>query len=318
MTAPAGLGRSARKTLQRTLPVVVSTATLTWVFTRFDVRALGAALAPNVLAVLLPALLAYGAVTLVVEAYSILRLLHTPPEGFGAWTAARIKCASYLLAIVNYALGGAALTVLLRRRAGVGLGEAVSVVGLISMTDLIIVLGLGAAAAAAAESGGPEVRAGVVALAGVGFFGGLVLLRAPRSLGPLERIRSLAVFEALRNTSTRRLVELAAMRFFFSLSFIGLAGATFYAFDIPISLSRLTVGMMILAVVGALPIAVSGLGTGQIAAVYVFAGVATPEVLVVLSLVLSAGLIALRAGMGALFAREFTREALEQTRRTTA
>ena len=45
-------------------------------------------------------------------------------------------------------------------------------------------------------------------------------------------------------------------------------------------------------------------------AVYVFEGVAPPETLIAVSLVLSAGLIALRAAMGALFAREFMREAL--------
>ena len=71
---------------------------------------------------------------------------------------------------------------------------------------------------------------------------------------------------------------------------------------------------MILALVGALPIAVAGIGPGQIAALEVFRGIAPPETLLALSLVLSVGLIALRAGMGLLFAREFTREALEQTR----
>jgi hypothetical protein len=73
-------------------------------------------------------------------------------------------------------------------------------------------------------------------------------------------------------------------------------------------------GMMILAVVGAIPWAVAGLGVGQLAAVIVFKDVAPDETLIALSLVLSAGLIALRAAMGLIFAREFTREALEETR----
>ena len=72
--------------------------------------------------------------------------------------------------------------------------------------------------------------------------------------------------------------------------------------------------MMFLAVWGALPIAVAGLGTGQIAAVVVFKGVAPPETLIALSLVLSGGLIALRTALGILFAREYTREALQETR----
>ena len=295
---------------RRFAPAVVSGAALAWMLGRFDLAKVGAALSWNAAAVLVPALLVYGGATLALEAASILRLVPARPPGFGAWTAARIRCASYLLTIVNYALGGAALTVLLRRRAGIGLGEAASVVLLISATDLLVVLGLGALAAAAGGGDTPVVRAGAVAVAGVGWFGGILLLRAPTSLGPLERLRSLAVFEALRTTPLRRLLELLALRVLFSFCFIGVAGATFVGFGIEIGVTRLVVGMMILAVIGALPIAVSGLGTGQVAAVYVFQGVAAPETLIAVSLVLSAGLIALRAGMGAVFAREYTREAL--------
>ena len=304
----------ARKALQRLAPVVISALTLGWVAGHFDMRKVAEALSWEVALVMLPALLGYGAFTLLLEALSILRAIDAPPARLGAWTAARIKCASYLLAIVNYTLGGAALTVLLRRRAGIGLGEAAGVVLLISMTDLLVVLGLGAGAAATVQAGTLTVKAGVVALVGVGFFGGLVLLRVPASLGPLERIRSLSVFDALRKRPTRQLVELLAIRIVFAFCFIGIAGATFLAFDVPVPPGRLVLGMMILAVVGAIPWAVAGLGVGQLAAVVVFKDVAPDETLIALSLVLSAGLIALRAGMGLLFAREFTREALEQTR----
>jgi hypothetical protein len=297
-------------TLRRVAPIVVTVATLVWVLGRFDLVKIGAALRWQVAAVLVPALLAYGAATLVLEAASILRLLPARAPGFGAWTAARIKCASYLLTIVNYALGGAALTLLLRRRAGIGIGEAASVVLLISATDLLVVLGLGALAAGTGGGDTPVVRAGAVSVAGLLGFGGLLLLRAPTRLGPLERLRSLTVFDALRTTPFARLLELALLRLTFAVCFVGVAGAAFVAFGIEIAPSRLVVGMMILAVIGALPIAVSGLGTGQVAAVYVFQGVAPAETLIALSLVLSAGLIALRAAMGAVFAREFTREAL--------
>jgi hypothetical protein len=263
---------------------------------------------------MVPALLAYGAFTLVLEAWSMLRAIDAAPARLDTWTAARIKCASYLLAIVNYALGAAALTVLLRRRAQIGLGEAAGVVLLISMTDLLVVLALGAIAAATAQAGTLTVKAGVVVLVGVGVFGGLALLRVPASLGPLERIRSLSVFHALRRRPARRLLELLAIRIPFAFCFIGIAGATFFAFDVPVSPGRLVLGMMILAVVGAIPWAIAGLGVGQLAAVVVFKGIAPDETLIALSLVLSAGMIAFRAAMGLIFAREYTREALEQTR----
>jgi hypothetical protein len=296
--------------LRRIAPIVVSLIALVWVLARFDLAQVGAALSWNAALVMLPALLVYGAVTLLLESLSLLRLIPSHPPGFGAWTAARIKCASYLLTIVNYALGGAALTVLLRRRARLGLGEAAGVVLLIGATDLLVILGLGSLAAASADGDAPGVRVGAVALAGIGWFGGILLLRLPRSLGPLERLRSLAVFEALRTTSLRRLVELVCLRVIFAGCFIGVAGAAFVGFGIDVTTARLVLGMSILAVVGALPIAVAGLGTGQVAAVYVFAGVAPPETLIAVSLVLSAGLIALRAAMGVVFAREFMREAL--------
>jgi hypothetical protein len=304
---------SRRNLLQRVLPALVSAITLAWVVTSFDMRALGDALSWRVLVVLVPGLLAYGAITLVLEAYSILRLTGRRP-GFGAWTAARVKCASYLLAIVNYFLGGAALTILLRRRAGLGLGETASVVLLIFSVDVITVLCLGALGAGLSGPEGPAVRVSLVALAAAGFFAGLVVLRTPRNLGPLERIRSLSVFDALRRTSTRVLLELGALRMIFTLCFIGIGGVAFLAFGIAVAPGRLVIGMLTLAIVGSLPIAVAGLGTGQVAAVYVFQGVAAPETLIALSLVLSAGLILLRASMGLLFAREFTREALEEAR----
>ncbi len=308
---------SKRNLLQRVLPAVVSAVTLGWVVTSFDMTALRDALSWHVLALLVPGLLAYGAVTLVLEAFSILRLTGRRP-GFGAWTAARVRCASYLLSIVNYFLGGAALTILLQRRAGLGLGETASVVLLIFALDIVVVLGLAALGASLSGPEGPAVRASFVAVAAAGFCGGMVLLRTPRSLGPLERLRSLSVFDALRHTPTRVLLELGGLRLIFSLCFVGIGGVAFAAFGVSLSPERLVLGMLTLAIVGALPIAVAGLGTSQVAAVYVFAGVAAPETLIALSLALSAGLIALRAGMGLLFAREFTREALEQTRAEAA
>jgi uncharacterized membrane protein YbhN (UPF0104 family) len=302
-----------RRWLRRVLPVVVSAAALGFLLRRIDPAGLLDALSWRVAAVMLPALVVYGGVTLLLEALSILRLVQ-PAAGFGAWTAARIKCASYLLAILNYALGAAALTLLLRRRGGTSLGEAASVVLLISSTDLVLVLALAAAGTALLPEDVPVVSTGLLALAGLGFFGGLALIRAPGSLGPLETIRSLAVFDALRRLPLRRLCELLALRSVFSLCFIGVCASAFYAFGVHPPFGLLVAGIMLVAVVGALPIAVAGLGTTQMAVVVIYGRVAPEATLLAMSLVLSAGLIALRALMGFLFAREFTREALAETR----
>ena len=308
---------SRRKMLvQRLLPALVSVGALILAFRGTELSALAAALSWRVVAVLVPTLLAYGAVTLFLEAASVVLLMSSRPAGFGLWTVARIKSASYLLAIVNFTLGAGALTVLLRRRAGIGLGESASIVLLIVSVDLVILMVMAAAGITLMKTGVPG--AGLFALLVVGFVVGMTVLRMPAHLGPIERIRSLTVFEALRVTPLSRLGKLAVLRVFFTSSFIAIGGAAFVAFGIPIPLSDLVVGMVVVGVVGALPIAVAGLGTGQIAVIEVFGHLADKETLLALSLVLTAGMIALRAGMGLMMAREFTREVLEETRATEA
>ena len=122
------------------------------------------------------------------------------------------------------------------------------------------------------------------------------------------------MFVALRQTPLARLLELAALRCVFVACFIAIGGAAFVAFDIDAGIARIVVGMAILAVVGALPIAVSGLGTGQVAAVYLFRDLAPAETILAMSLVLTFSLTSLRLLMGLTFAREFARQALAGAR----
>lgn len=305
-----------RRFLQRALPALVTALSLGWVFTSFDMTQVGAALTPRVLWVLVPALFVYGAITLLIESLSILSLLEHRPSEFRGMTAARIKSASYLLQIVNYALGGAALTLLLSRRAEIGTGQAASIVLLIAVTDLSVVLTLGALGLLG-QSNAIALHGGLAAGAAALGLAGFAVLRSPRSLGPLDRVRDFAVFDAIRHTPLPRIARLLGLRVVFSACFIGVAAAAFDAFQVSVEPALLVGGVMTLALIGAIPIAVSGLGPGQVAAVAIFSSCAPPETLIALSLVLSAGLIALRAAMGLIFAREFTREALRDSSEET-
>jgi len=312
MSAPAASAGSqrVRTWLQRGLPAIVSLGALAWLLSTFDLRSLLASLDARVARVMLPALALYGAATLVIEALSIRRLLEAPPPSFTIWMAARIKCASYLLAVINYTLGGAGLAVLLRQRTGLSLGESAGVVLLVALTDLGITLTFGTLGIVFAQAGVSVLLVGLFAVIAAGIVFGVVIVRAPGSLGPIERVRSLAMFATLRRTPLARLLELVLLRCLFSACFISIAGAAFLAFGVEIGIPRLVGGMMALAIVGALPIAVSGLGTGQVAAVYLFRDLAPAETILAMSLVLSFGLISLRVLMGIVFAREFARRAL--------
>jgi hypothetical protein len=308
----------AGRWLRRALPFVVSAAILAALLARVDAGAMLRELHARAVLVLGVAVLVYGAVSLGLEAVSLARVTAASGTRVALGTCARLKAASYPLSLLHYGLGAAAVTLLLHRRAGLGVSNAAGMVLLLSSLDLGVLLALGATGALLLGTEGPALRAGVVGGAVLAIAGGFALLRAPVSLGPLERLRRLAVFDALRQASTRLLAELACLRLLFVLAFVALAGAALAAFDVAVPAGDLVVGVAVVALVAALPIALSGLGTGQAAFVMLFRPWADPERLLACSLALSAGLIAMRAALGLLFAREFTREAFDATRRGAA
>jgi hypothetical protein len=304
----------SKAALQRAFPVLVSVGVLVFLFRRMDLAALAAALTWRVATVMVSSFLVYGAATLLLEAVSLTLLLDTPRREFGVWIAARLKSASYLVGIVNYALGAGALALLLRRHTRLSLGEAASLVLLISSSDLVVVLAMAGAGAALAQTSAPTVQAGVIAAAMLAFFGGLALLRIPGSLGPFDRIRSLAIFEGLRTVPLPRLGTLLVLRVCFTSCFVGVCAASFYAFDVSPPLAEVIVGVLVVGVVAGIPIAVAGLGTSQAAFLFIFAEYAPQELLLAQSLAVTACMLGLRGAMGLVFAREFTREVLRETR----
>ena len=308
------LSRRAATSLKRGFPLLVSLAILVWLVGQVDLPRLLAVLSPRLAALMTVALVVYGAATLLLEALSIRMLIPGDIPGFGTWTAARIKCASYLLSILNYALGVGALAVLLRRRTPLGLAEAGSLVLLMSSVDLVVVVSIIAIGGAFLQDIAPAVPLPAVATILLGFPAGLWLLRTPRSLGPLEALRSLSILSALREVPRLELAQLFALRVLFVGCFVSLCSVTFPLFGVHAPLADIVVGTLVVGFVAGLPIAVAGLGTSQAAFLFLFQGYASQEALLAQSLVLSAGMLALRAGMGMAFAREFTREALAASR----
>ena len=303
-----------RTLVQRVLPAIVSVAILAFLLRGIELAKLADAVTWRVVLIMGGGLLLYGAATLYLETLSLRRQLEGVSDEVSDWTIARSKCASYLLGVLHYALGAAALSVLLQRRAGIPLARAASVVILVASVDLVIVLSLAAFGTAWVQTAGAGVHGGILIAGVAGFFGGLALLRTDRSLGPLDRLRQLTVFEGIRTVPLARLLELLALRLAFATCFVSICGAAFVAFHVSAPIVEVVAGVLVVALVAALPIAVAGLGTSQYAFVELFQAYADRETLLAMSLVLSAGMLLLRALMGILFAREFTREALRETR----
>jgi hypothetical protein len=296
----------------------VSVGTLGFLLLRIDLRSALDHVDARVAGVLIPSLLLYAGLSLWIEALSLVRLLPNSSAALTSWTCAKLKAASYTLGLLHYALGAGGLALLLRRRGTMGVTDAVGIVMLISIFDLGLLLALTALGAGLLSTREPAVQASFGVAAVVGLALGFAFLRTSASFRSLDRVRNLEFFRALREASPRCLVELAALRMLFLFSFVALGAAALGAFGISVTLGDLIVNLAGVALVSVLPIAVAGLGTGQVAFVYLFRDWADPGTLLACSLTLSAGLITVRAAIGLTFARELTREALVAARKAEA
>ncbi len=306
------MGPDSRTRLRRALPLLVSGGVLAWLLLRFDLGAAFGAVDRRTGLLLGASLAAYGLLSLALEAGALSRLFARERVGFAL--AARVKAASYLLSVVHITVGLGALAVLLRRRTGLELGRAASGVMLLSALDLGFLVLLGAAGGLLFETRVPAVRGEIVGLlAGAGLAGTLAL-RLPCSWAPLRRLRSWSFVSLLAELPLGVLVRVGSLRLVFVLSFASLIGVALLAFGVTMPVGDLAIGVLVVSLVSSLPIAVSGLGTGQAAFLYCFREYAPPEVLLASSLALSAGLLATRALIGVGFAREYVREASRSLR----
>ena len=296
---------SLPRILRALLPFAVTAAVFYAISLRVDWLEAFAHIRADALVVLVPALIGWAALSLCIDAVSLLRSSAGPRLGSFA-AMARLKAATYPLGMLHYALGAGALVVLLRRRAGLSLADATGAVVLIGVFDLLALLALAAVASVWVATDATGLRVGILAVALIGAPLGLWLLRTPRSLGPLEALRSLAVLRNARELPTPQLLELLALRLLFVAVFVALGGAALASFGLHPHVGTVVVGFAQVALVAALPIAVAGLGTSQAAFLYVFRSLAPADELLACSVALSAGMIAVRIGLGALFAREYS------------
>lgn len=305
-----------RKLLQSWLPLVVSVGIFVWLLAgeEISLRGVATALSPGAVLVLLAGMLVYGVVSLAIEAITLVRVAGLPRERLGLWTAAKLKAATYLPYTVNYSLGVGALTVLIRRRAQLSLSQSAGLVLLIAAVDLGMTLVVAMVGVVLLGASDAFLRSWVIVTLVAAMAGSFVLLRLPISLGPFERLRQFEVLELTRTAPLIRVAELVVWRLLFVASFFGITLLCLKLFDLSPPIPVVFVNMALVALVAALPIAVAGLGTSQIAFKALFADYGDPQTLFNCSLALQVGLILLRSGIGVAFAREWTREAIDAAR----
>lgn len=299
-----------RRIARNALPFVVSAALLAWILARIDLRLALGHVTPDVVLRFVPVIAAFTALTIVIDAECLHRLVAARPEDaapLSRRTAARIKIACYPIGVLNHLLGAGGLALLVRRRTGASIAIATGFVLLLALLDVGSVL-------AAITLGGSLLRLesvglqiGAVATSIAALVAGFVFLRAPIDLGPLEAIRALPLFDAARLVPLPALAGIALLRLGTVACFASLVAGLFVAFDLPVSPVRIVFGVGVMLAVAALPLAVAGIGTGQVVFVAVFSGLAEDAELLAMSLVLTTSIVVTRSALGLLFASEYTR-----------
>ena len=303
------------------LPFGVSAGLLAWVFERIDIRLALDHVTGEVLLRFLPVILGFSAITMAIEAHCLHRTVAARPEDAAPLprlVAARIKAACYLIGVLNHLLGAGGLALLVRRRTGASIAVATGIVLLLALLDVGIVLASIAGAGTLLQVDDVGLRLGLVGGLVSAVIGGFVFLRAPIDLGPLEKVRSLPLFNAARLVPLATLAELALLRIGILVCFASLVAGLFAAFDVAVDPLPLLFGVGVMLAVAALPFAVAGIGTGQVVFVAVFSGLARDAELLAMSIVLTTSIIVTRSLLGLFFAPEFTREAIALSRERDA
>lgn len=296
---------------RRALPIVVSAALVAYLGFRIDLRAALEHLTLATTLRFLAPLAAWNGVTLLIEAHCLHRVTAACGHAISRATTARIKSACYLLSLFHYAAGATALTFLLRRRMGGSLARAASAVFVIALLDVGSVAGMALLAGALLPAVDAGLRSGLLLTLLVGVAAGFFLLRTRRSLGPIDRIRELEILGAFRTIPLPVLFELIGLRIVFVACYVGMVAGLFWSFGVDIGVAELALKVAVLLLISALPIAVAGIGTAQLAFVTLFAARAPDDVLLSMSILLSIALTLARALLGLAFAGELSREARE-------
>lgn len=231
----------------------------------------------------------------------VYRRYHSPDIRYADATKAR--AVTYLIGILNYAAGSAAMALFFKRRFGVGIVQGGASLLLLMLVDLglvtLAVLIGGSQLPAEADALRPWINL-IGAAFLVGALAHLVFWRATWSWGPLEKIRQLPQLQGFRDATLLDYAKIGVMRAPITAIYIAMHGLTLLAFDIHIPLAKLLVYVPIQMLVAVVPISPSGLGTVQVAQEFLYGAYADADVLRAYGLALAVGFLLPRMVIGGL------------------
>jgi Predicted integral membrane protein len=222
----------------------------------------------------------YFLIILALDNYGLAKVLSRfeSPVGFRELLPAR--CVSYLLSIVNYNAGQAAIALYFKKTRGLSFFKTLGVILFIAVTDLYWIIALAFASSFFIELQGHAntvqhwvQRVGYVAIAAlllhILFWGGWLERIVPRKIhfGFFDWVRGRHLFQPFHHAKFSDYVKIALYRLPIHLTIILSMGFVMRLFQISISWLEVIATFPIVFLLGAIPLTPGGLGATQLATV---------------------------------------------------
>jgi len=270
------LSTTARATLSRILPLAGLVIVVTFFVATADRAAVLAAMRQADGALVAVVVIGTGLVGWLADAVCLTWLvavtLPNASRRVGLAEMLAIKAWSYLLNVVNYNAATVGMGLAVGNRVGVPMLEATAALAVLSYLDLLslgALVSMGLAWNPDVATLLPEtLRAWLVAVVGgsyVGALGVLLLLQSRLEHPLLERLRGLSVLRPLARLGPRDMLIGVALRAAFFQVYVVQQYGVLRAVGLQPQLATLWVVMPVIALVGVVPLSVSGIGTTQVA-----------------------------------------------------
>jgi len=250
---------------RRSVPVLMTVGLLWYFFATTDLDAFEAALSGADVTQFVIRLFAMAAVALAWDGVCYRWLLRRFTAETSWWEAVKLRGASWLLNVVNYAAANAMVVAYLKQTKGVGLGKGASAVIFLMLVDVYALAVVATAGAAVMLPDKVDAFLYADAALAALMLGHLLYWRRGWTFGPVDRLRSAGVFVAFAEATVTDYLRLGGLRLVMICVFVLYNATLLPCFGLDIPLEGIAAFTPIISFVTALPISVAGFGTHQVA-----------------------------------------------------
>jgi uncharacterized membrane protein YbhN (UPF0104 family) len=242
-----------------------------------------------------------------IESQNLMFLFNMFGHGLTFREMRMIRGASYMVMIINYNLGLGAIAWYLKRRNGIPLSRAGSVMFFYYFVESVGITFFAAAGCLLVFSQFPELYGKVILAAGIMFLSYIFLFFLIRFIpeeGRFGRIRKNPLLSTFYEADFPSYFKLSGFRAVYFFSFVVFFYFGLLCFDVHVPFISLIGLVPVIFFIGNIPVTPFGIGTIQAAMQFFFKPFGQAESILAFSVIYSATLLFLRAPIGLLYMRE--------------